>query len=124
MLLISLYSLGIEACKFYVYNDGDRPIWVYEGTRVQLFRINPRRKKLIGDPVKHADCSIFYESNENPIVQFRMVACATPGQDTDVVMSKLMQGEVPSIFELVQTAYKPSAKPAGGCSTCQAKHTK
>jgi hypothetical protein len=123
VLCIGLATISmVHACKFYIHNDGPRTIFVYDETQKQHFEIMPKRKILVGDPVKHAHCTVYYKSSADPIAEFRMIACATPGMSTDVTMTELLAGRVPEIFEVIaiERSQKP-AKKAGGCSSCQAK---
>lgn len=123
ILFVGFFVSCTYACKFYIHNDGSRTIFVYDQTMQQHFEIMPKRKIFVGDPEKHAHCTVYYKSSPDKVAEFRMVACATPGMSTDIVLSELLEGRVPEIFEYMQIDdSQQQTKKAGGCSACKARH--
>lgn len=125
MIMVCVFAhLFVDACQFYIVNDVNYSVTVYDAELEQCFEIAPKRKQLVGDPHKHAHCRVFRKGKPNKIGEFRMIACATPGMSTDVSIQDMLDGSVPAIFDLVYTNGKGSmVKPSSsGCSSCQARH--
>jgi hypothetical protein len=120
LFIVAITVSMLNTCEFYIHNDGTRTVFVYDQTMQQHFEIMPKRKVLIGDPEKHAHCTVYYKSSKDKIAEFRMVACATPGMSTDVTITELLEGQVPEIFENISVEPKKQAKKSG-CSACQAR---
>jgi len=127
MILSSILGLIPQitiACKFYIHNNSQQTVCVYDATMQQLFEIRPKKKQIVGDPIQHAHCTVYYKSSPDKVAEFRMIACATPGMSTDVMINELINDDIiPEIFEIIpfDKTERTAVKKTGGCSACQAR---